>query len=205
MHLFSMPTRRQQQILDFIRRRQRESGITPTTREIQQNFRFASQTAVMNHLRALRLKKKIEMTPGKARSIVIADEPRDVVTIPIYGDIAAGMATPAEQRVEGHVAIDSRSAGMNRHAKMFALRVHGDSMIDAHIVDGDTVIMELREPKTNDIVAALIDGETTLKRLVAEKGKKFLKAENPAYPNLIPLQQLKVQGVMVGLVRKLKK
>ena len=76
-------------------------------------------------------------------------------------------------------------------------------MIGAHIVDGDTVILEdAKEVHDGDIVAALIDGETTLKRYVVERGRPYLKAENPRYPNLVPARELKIQGVMVSLVRK---
>ncbi len=76
-------------------------------------------------------------------------------------------------------------------------------MIDAHILDGDIVIMEDRkEVRNGDIVAALIDGETTLKRYVTDHGRPYLKAENPMYPNLIPARELRIQGVMVSLVRK---
>ena len=74
-------------------------------------------------------------------------------------------------------------------------------MIDAHICDGDTVILEVREPQRGDIVAALIDGETTLKRYLVEKGKPFLHAENEDYPDLIPARELIIQGVMVMLMR----
>ena len=74
-------------------------------------------------------------------------------------------------------------------------------MVDAHICDGDTVILEFREPRRNDIVAALIDGETTLKRYLVEKGKPFLRAENELFPDLIPARELIIQGVLVGLVR----
>jgi repressor LexA len=76
-------------------------------------------------------------------------------------------------------------------------------MIDAHILDGDIVILEDRKDVHNgDIVAALIDGETTLKRYVMEHGRPYLKAENPLYPDLTPARELRVQGVMVSLVRK---
>jgi repressor LexA len=76
-------------------------------------------------------------------------------------------------------------------------------MIDAHILDGDIVILEDRKDVQNgDIVAALIDGETTLKRYVTEHGRPYLKAENPLYPNLVPARELRIQGVLVSLVRK---
>ena len=74
-------------------------------------------------------------------------------------------------------------------------------MIDAHIVSGDTVVLEHREPRKGDIVAALIDGETTLKRYVINDGKPFLQAENEDFPDLIPARELIVQGVMIALLR----
>ncbi len=75
-------------------------------------------------------------------------------------------------------------------------------MIDAHICDGDTVVLEMREPRDGDVVAALIDGETTLKRYIVNSGKPHLQAENEMYPDLIPLSELVIQGVMVALLRK---
>ena len=117
--------------------------------------------------------------------------------------IPAGMSTLIEQASEGHVSLDARSANVSKNGRTFALRVRGDSMIGAHIVDGDIVILEDRKDVQNgDIVAALIDGETTLKRYVVEHGRPYLKAENPRYPNLSPARELKIQGVMVSLVRK---
>ncbi len=75
-------------------------------------------------------------------------------------------------------------------------------MIDAHICDGDTVVLEKREPRNNDIVAALIDGETTLKRYISNKGAPYLQAENQNFPDLIPAGELIIQGVLVALLRK---
>ena len=83
----------------------------------------------------------------------------------------------------------------------FALRVRGDSMIEAHIVPGDYAVFERREARVGDIVAALIGGEPTLKRLVHKDSRAYLKAENPAYPDLQPVNELLIQGVLVGLVR----
>ncbi len=98
--------------------------------------------------------------------------------------------------------MDIATIGIPRHARAFALKVRGDSMIEEHIRDGDIVILEVKQPRKGDVVAALIDGETTLKRYVVEKGKPFLKAENELYPDLTPVAELVVQGVMVALVRQ---
>ena len=95
--------------------------------------------------------------------------------------------------------------GLSPNRRAFALKVRGDSMIEAQISDGDVAILEFREPRANDIVAALIDGESTLKRYVVERGRPFLRAENPRFPDLIPIGELTVQGVMVALIRKYRR
>lgn len=198
-----MLTDRQKNILDFIQREQREKGITPSTREIQSHFGFASQTSVMQYIAALERKGFLDRHPGKARALITPVQKVRITDVPIYGQIPAGMSTLTEQTIEGHVSLDTRSANISKNRGTFALRVHGDSMIGAHIVDGDIVILEdSKEVHNGDIVAALIDGETTLKRYVMERGRPYLKAENPRYPNLIPARELKIQGVMVSLVRK---
>jgi repressor LexA len=196
-------TKRQQEILDFLKLSQSKNGLMPSTREIQAHFGFASQTAAMSHLRALERKGVIVRLPGKARAVVFPEdlEREEVVDIPIYGSIAAGMAEAVEEQKEGCLSIDIASLGIPRNSRTFALKVRGESMIDAHICDGDTVILEFREPRPMDVVAALIDGETTLKRFVVEKGRPYLRAENEAYPDLIPARELVIQGVMVGLLR----
>lgn len=197
-------TDRQQEILDYLKRSQRRTGLIPTTREIQHFFGFASQTAAMSHLRALERKGVILRLPGKARAVIFPDEldRGEIFDIPIYGHIAAGMSQDVDQQREGCISMDISVLGIPRNARTFALKVRGDSMINAHICSGDTVILEFREPRKGDIVAALIDGETTLKRYIVEKGKPFLHAENPDFPDLIPARELVIQGVMVALLRQ---
>jgi len=197
-------TRRQQEILEYLRKSQRQTGIMPSTRELQHYFGFASQTAAMSHLRALERKGVIQRIPGKARAVVFPEEldRGEIVDIPVYGHIAAGMAQDVEQERQGCISMDISSLGIPRNARTFALKVRGDSMIDAHICSGDTVILEFREPRKGDIVAALIDGETTLKRYVVENGKPFLRAENVDFPDLIPARELIIQGVLVALLRQ---
>ena len=198
-----MLTGRQKSILDFIQNEQREKGITPSTREIQSHFGFASQTSVMQYIATLERKGFLDRTARKARSLITPRQKIRISDIPIYGQIPAGMATETEQQAEGHVSLDTESVNASSGARTFALRVRGDSMIDAHILDGDIVILEDRKDAQNgDIVAALIDGETTLKRYVVERGRPFLKAENPLYPNLTPARELRIQGVMISLIRK---
>ncbi|MEP6777883.1 MAG: transcriptional repressor LexA [Chthoniobacterales bacterium] len=198
-----MLTERQRGILEFIQLEQREKGITPSTREIQQHFGFASQTSVMQYLATLERKGFLDRHARKARALITPVQKVRITDIPIYGQIPAGMATLTEQTIEGHVSLDTRSVNASRNGRTFALRVRGDSMINAHILDSDIVILEDRKDVRNgDIVAALIDGETTLKRYVTEHGRPYLKAENPFYPDLVPARELLIQGVLVSLVRK---
>ena len=198
-----MLTDRQKKVLDFIQREQRDKGVTPSTREIQSHFRFASQTSVMQYIAALEKKGFLQRQAGKARALITSLQKQRIHDVPIYGQIPAGMATMTEEDIEGHVTVDAQSANVSKTHGTFALRVRGDSMIGAHILDGDLVILEQsKEVQNGDIVAALIDGETTLKRYVVEHGRPYLKAENSRYPNLIPARELNIQGVMVSLVRK---
>lgn len=202
---------RQQQLLEFLRHELQSQGVMPSSREVQQHFGFASQTAAMDLLRALERKGVIRRLPGKARAVILVapDEILPVPTlepsflrIPIYGSIAAGM--PQEESADSgrNVLVDFASFGLSERASAFALEVRGDSMVDAHIVPGDLVILEMKAPRSGDVVAALIDGESTLKRYLTRSGIPYLKAENAAYPDLLPAQELIVQGVMVGLMRR---
>jgi repressor LexA len=197
-------TMRQQEVLEFIRRQQEQTGFPPSSREIQAHFGFQSQTAAMNHLRALERKGVINRTPGKARSAV---DPTfrflpGLRAIPILGQIPAGMPIEASESSGSNLGVDLKAFGVERGAEVFAVRVRGDSMIDAQIADGDTVLLQKRIPKNGEIVAALLDGESTLKRYLLDHGEPFLKAENPLYPNLLPAAELVIQGVMIGLLRK---
>jgi repressor LexA len=198
-----MLTHRQKNVLDFIQSEQRGKGITPSTREIQKHFRFASQTSVMQYIAALERKGFLSRHARKARALITPVQKVRITDVPIYGQIPAGMSALSEQTIEGHVSLDTRSANVSKNGRIFALRVRGDSMIGAHIVDGDIVILEDRKDVQNgDIVAGLIDGETTLKRYVVEHGRPYLRAENPLYPDLTPARELRIQGIMVSLVRK---
>lgn len=198
-------TKRQQEILDYLRMAHHKTGVMPSTREIQHYFGFASQTAAMSHLRALERKGIIHRLPGKARAVYFPEEVGRsmIVDVPVYGAIAAGMAQSVEPEREGCISIDVTTLGLPKHTRTFALKVRGDSMINAHICNGDSVILEFRSPRKGDIVAALIDGETTLKRYLTEKGKPYLKAENPKFPKLIPAHNLTIQGVVIAVLRRI--
>lgn len=200
-------TRKQQQILDFIQKWQRTDGATPTFQEIADQFGFRSLNSVTEHVRLLRQKGALATEPGKARSLRVTAPLQKLrsrtVDIPLFGSIPAGLAERREQEAEGCVTVDIESIGYKPTKNAFALRVTGDSMIGRHILDGDFVILEHGpEPRNGQIVAALIDGESTLKSYVVKGGKPYLRAENPKYPNLIPAQELMIQGVLKALIRK---
>ena len=202
-------TDRQREILDFVRGYATERGYWPSFREIQKHFGFRSTNAVMGHLRALESKGAIERVPGQARTFRIVPEEPDgaleVTDLPIYGAIAAGYPDGVEQGdALGRLQVDVVTAGANRGRRNFALRVNGESMIDAGIFDGDTVVVEARPARSGEIVVALIDGQSTLKRLIrGENGRPYLKSENRNFPELWPMNELVIQGVASSVVRRL--
>lgn len=202
-------TKKQRQIVEFIERTAHESGITPTFKEIAEHFGFRSHASVTNHLRLIRQKGALTSEPKQARSLrvvtAISKLRKRIVDIPIFGSIPAGSPQNREQEATGCVSIDVGTLGFKPTARTFALEVRGDSMTGKHIVDGDVVILEHGvTPKNGDVVAALIDNESTLKTFLLNRGKPFLRAENPKYPDLLPAQELMIQGVMVSLIRRRK-
>ena len=204
-------TERQRQILNFIQEKQDAERLTPTLREIAKHFRFSSPNAALCHVQALLAKGFLKSLPGRARALQVTspDEsttrrPR-VVSIPIYGTIPAGVPIDAAQEDEGCVLIDVETLGIKPSTRTFGLKVQGDSMVGKHIVNGDIAVIEHGvQPRSGDIVAALLDGQVTLKTFLMQRGKPYLRAENPRYPNLIPQEELQIQGVLVALIRKRK-
>jgi repressor LexA len=202
-------TRKQQQILDFLQTWQQTHGTMPTRQEISAQFGFHSPNSVTGHLRLMRKKGLLASEPGKARSLRVisplAKLRSRIVDIPLFGSIPAGPPQTREQDAEGCVSVDVESIGYKPTRNAFALRVTGDSMIGRHILDGDFVVMEHGpEPRNGQIVAALVDGASTLKTFVLKGGKPYLKAENPKYPNPIPAEELMIQGVFKALIRRAK-
>jgi repressor LexA len=197
-------TARQQEVLDFIQAHHREHGVSPSIREIQAHFGLASPFGIQRHLDALTEKGALTRLDGKARGILPASHVNRgaLADIPLFGSIPAGYGVETQvTEPDGYVSVDTVSLGVRPNTKLFALKVRGDSMINASILDGDMVFLTSREPRQQDIVAALIDGESTLKRFLVQRGRAFLRAENPRYPDLLPAHELTIQGVMVGLLR----
>ena len=198
MHL----TSKQLAVLEFLRERRSDGLAMPTVREIQSRFGFSSPFSATRHLVALEKKGCLHRAGGRARSMVLNEPgPPRWWNIPLLGAIPAGLPTDAFAQADRSITIDPDSLRLKKNSQTFALEVRGDSMIGAGILDRDVVILELAAPTHRDIVAALIDGETTLKRYLIERGGPILRAENPNYPDLIPAQELVIQGVFRALIR----
>ena len=196
-------TPRQNDILSFIRSHAEDQGSIPSVREIMTRFGFRSPATVASHLELMEKKGVIRRQAGRSRNIVLSDfKPRtELLEIPLYGMIPAGIPEGQEQEAERTLQVDPSMVRLPRNATTFALEVRGDSMTGAGILHRDTVILEIAEPRHRDIVAALIDGAVTLKRYLVEAGRPFLRAENPDYPDLIPAHELVIQGVFRALIR----
>lgn len=195
-------TTRQRSVLGFIVDSWRRTQLYPSLREIQRHFDYRSINTVWGHLAALEKKGAIQRLRGKSRAYKLRSEPaQNIVRVPFLGSVPAGMPTDAATSPEEGILIDAAACHVSPSAKLFALQVRGDSMNGAAISDGDIVIIEPRPARHGDIVAALIDQEVTLKRLVVEASRSLLRAENPRYPDLVPESALCIQGVMVALFR----
>jgi len=200
------PTDRQQAVLHFVRERLAEGWPVPSFREIARHLGLRSVSAVHQHVKALERKGLLATTTNTARALRLTDvQEKRVPGIPLYGAIPAGYGDLRTQEPEGMIHVDIESLRIPKTHRTFALRVTGDSMIGRHIADGDIVILEQNaEANPGDVVAALIDGQSTLKTLVKERGKVWLRAENPKYPALIPMGDLMIQGVLRMVVRETK-
>jgi repressor LexA len=205
-----MLTMRQKSILDYILDFRRQQGCSPSIPELQKAFGIRSPNGIAGHLLALESKGFIRRAKRGSRQIDVTGPLYAVKSpsfdLPLFGRIPAGPPESfAAAPPEGCVSVDETSLGFRPKDGCFALKVRGDSMKDAGILDGDLVVVEpTPAPRADQIVAALIDGESTLKRLVRVKGKWYLKAENPAYSELHPRSDLVIQGVVRTVIRKLK-
>lgn len=200
-------TKRQREVLNFIEMTRTRVGNSPTLREIASHFGFRSPKAAADHVTALQRKGVLSSADGKARALRVVSPwekmLQPIAHIPVYGSIPAGFAQDREQQPERCISVDVRTLGFRPTSQTFALEVRGDSMTGKGIFDGDYALIEGgRSPRRGDVVAALIDNESTLKTFVVEKGRPVLRAENPRFPKLVPAHELVIQGVMVGLIRQ---
>ncbi|MFH1568332.1 MAG: transcriptional repressor LexA [Gemmatimonadota bacterium] len=204
-------TERQQAIYDFIARIIQTRGAPPTIREIMEQFEINSTNGVRTTLAALEKKGHIRRHPRLSRGIELVDrvEPeilsQDILEVPIIGRVAAGAPILATENIEGTVHVDRSLVPTS--GSVFALRVHGESMIDAGILHGD-IVLARQQPtaERGDIVVALIDDEATVKRYYPEPDGVRLMPENPTFQPIIVSsdggREFRIAGKVVGLMRR---
>ncbi|MFJ3486083.1 transcriptional repressor LexA [Pseudomonas sp. NPDC090202] len=199
-------TSRQAEILDFIKRCLEDNGYPPTRAEIAQELGFKSPNAAEEHLKALARKGAIEMTPGASRGIRIPGfetTKTEDSGLPIIGRVAAGAPILAQQHIEESLAINP---AFFHPSADYLLRVHGMSMKDVGILDGDLLAVHTtREARNGQIVVARIGEEVTVKRFKREGSKVWLIAENPDFAPIevnLKEQELIIEGLSVGVIRR---
>lgn len=199
-------TRRQREILDFIRSYQSERGYSPSLEEIARHFGLSSVATVHKHLTALEERGAIERGHNRSRSISLVEQPvrTSSLTVPLLGRVAAGAPIEALEDDE-ELMIPEDMLGRRR---TYALQVQGASMIDEGIHDGDFVVIEERDTAENGetVIALLPGGEVTLKRYYREG--RFIRlqpANEQVRPLMVPERDLRIQGVVIGVVRKYRR
>jgi len=199
-------TSRQEQVLMLIKQNIEETGYPPTRAEIAKSLGFKSANAAEEHLRALARKGAIEMVPGASRGIRLpADEAKNDPGIPIVGRVAAGSPILAEEHVQDHCAIPRE---FFQPSADYFLEVHGESMIDVGIHDGDLLAVHQTQQVTNgQIVVARIGDEVTVKRFQQTPNSHIVEliAENPEFePIIVDLTQesFAIEGLSVGVIRR---
>ena len=200
-------TTRQQRILDFIKQTVRDRGYPPTVREIGEAVGLTSSSSVHAQLANLQRRGLLRRDATKPRAMELQGPgaaPRNAVLVPLVGRIAAGTPVLADENIEDYLVMPSGYAGDGNH---FALRVQGDSMINAGILDGDVVVVKRQnQADERDIVAALLPGpaeeEATVKRFHRRRGRVQLVPENPRMKP-IDMDEGEILGKVVAVLRKL--
>lgn len=193
------PTRRQAQILDFIKDAIEDNGYPPTLAEIAGHFGFHSHNAAVDHLKALARKGAIELTEGASRGIRLTTEQG----LPLIGRVAAGSPLLAEENIQAHYRLDP---ALFRPRADYLLKVRGMSMRDAGILDGDLLaVHKTRDAQSGQVVVARLHDEVTVKRFRRRGNQVQLLPENPDFkPIEIDLRRdaLAIEGTAVGIIRK---
>ena len=196
-------TAKQKEILEYIKDCILKKGYPPSVREICAAVDLKSTSSVHAHLETLEKNHYIRRDPTKPRTIEIIDDNfnltrREMVNVPIIGNVAAGLPILAEQNIENYFPIP---AEMLPNAETFMLRVHGNSMINVGILDGDQIIVRAANSARNgEIVVALVDDSATVKRFYRENGHYRLQPENDSMEPIIS-DNVRVQGIVIGLFR----
>jgi len=205
-------TKKQNRVLQAITQKINGNGVPPTLEELREDLGMGSKNAVLSHLEAL-VKKGYIQRSSKARDIRVlkrADRERTYdrnlevgheIEMPLIGTVAAGTPVLTEENIERFIYVPNYLVQSKQPC--FALRVHGDSMVNAGIHDGDLVIVQSTQLTNNgDIVVALIGNEVTVKRLVVRENQRYLKAENPAFSDIHPDEPWSLQGRVLALIRE---
>lgn len=198
-------TGRRREIYDYIRSIVDKRGMPPTMREIGEKFGIRSTNGVEGHLAALERDGLIKRERGKSRGILLRAGGTSGAAVPLLGRVAAGLPVLAPENREGDVIIDPAAFFLRSTSNVFALKVKGESMRDAHILDGDILIVRAQNSaEQGDIIVALVDGETTVKRFFPEKNQVRLQPENSEMkPIIIKQGDFQILGRAVGVVRKI--
>ncbi|MDK0576538.1 transcriptional repressor LexA [Clostridium perfringens] len=193
---------KQTQIYNFLIEFTKSKGYPPSVREICQAVSLKSTSTVHGHLKRLEKKGLIYRDPTKPRALEIVElsnEEKELIDIPIVGKVTAGMPILATENIEDMFQIPINYVKHNND--LFILKVTGDSMIEAGILDGDLAIIEQKNVATNgDIVVALIENEATIKRFFKENGFIRLQPENKNYDPII-VEDCSILGKLVGIYR----
>jgi len=199
---------KQARVLDFIQNHLRQTGYPPTVREIADKLGLAGPNSAKKFLDILERKGFIRRAPGCSRAIEIVGAVRAAAlrSLPVVGAIRAGKPVLAFENIEDHVAVDTSFA---RGEGLFFLRVKGDSMIDAHVMDGDLALIRPQpEVARGDMAAVLIGDEATLKYFYKEKNAIRLQPANPAYEPIViknkNAAQVRIIGKVVGVMRRME-
>ncbi len=197
-------TKKQLEILEFIKSEILKKGYPPAVREICDAVNLKSTSSVHFHLESLEKNGYIRRDPTKPRAIEIIDEQfqltrREMVNVPIIGEVAAGIPILAQENIENYFPVP---AEYMPSGQSFMLRVKGTSMIQAGINDGDMVLVEQKNSASNgDIVVALIDDSATVKTFYKEKGHVRLQPENDSMAPIIVDSDLEILGKVFGVFR----
>lgn len=194
-------TARQQQVLDFIKSSLEETGFPPTRAEIANELGFRSPNAAEEHLKALARKGAIEMMAGASRGIRVVEEANP--GLPIVGRVAAGEPILAQEHIEDYCEIPP---SFFKPAADYLLEVHGDSMMEMGILDGDYIAVHRMDSARNgEVVVARVDNEVTVKRYEKKRSKVVLYPENKDYqPIEVDLKEsdFAIEGLYVGVLRR---
>ena len=190
----------QRSVLQFVQTHLTQNHRPPTVRDVMRHFKWNSPQSARKHLLALEEKGYLEREDNTARGLKITGDNSVGISIPILGKVAAGMPLLAEENREGTMMVDSSMARGGKN--LFALTVRGDSMINAHILPGDKVIVQqTTHASPGEIVVALIEGEATVKTFRKTSSKVVLEPANPKYKDIVvnENQDFRIIGKVVGV------